>query len=77
METSETARTRTAWAAGKVRAGCLGALFSPVFAACVADREVRNDVGAEPVVYESRTGVPLLMDLPLVGWLFQHRVTAR
>ena len=77
METSETARTRTARAAGTLRARCLCALFSPVFAACVADREVRNDAGPEPVVYESRTGVPLLMDLPLVGWLFQHRVTVR
>ena len=48
---------------------CLGAL-----SACAADREAR---ATEPASHESRTGVPMLMDLPLIGWLFQHRVTAR
>jgi hypothetical protein len=48
----------------------LGALSS-----CAADRRSRD---TEPTpTYESRTGIPVLMDLPLIGWLFQHRVTVR
>jgi len=48
-----------------------------VLGACVSERQARDDPAAEPVVLESRTGVPLLMDLPLIGWLFQRRVTVR
>jgi len=48
---------------------CLSAL-----AACAADP---SSGASEPATYEARSGVPVLMDLPVIGWLFQHRVTAR
>ena len=44
--------------------------------ACAADR---NHAAGEPPApsYESRTGVPLLMDLPVLGFLFSRRTVAR
>ena len=54
-----------------------GLVLVSVLTACVSEGETRNEPPVEPVVYESRTGVPFLMDLPLIGWLFQNRVTVR
>ena len=48
-----------------------------VLGACVSDGHARDETPVEPVTFESRTGIPVLMDLPLIGWLFQHRVTVR
>jgi hypothetical protein len=52
-------------------------VFAGALAACASDNDARSPTPPEPVVYESRTGVPFLMDLPVIGWLFQHRLTAR
>jgi hypothetical protein len=56
-------------------AACL--IVASALAACVSAPQGRADAPPEPVLHESRTGVPFLMDLPVVGWLFQHRVTER
>lgn len=68
--------------AGPRRASSQAVLaLAAALAGCVAGGEARDPMPAAaepaPVTYESRTGVPLLMDLPLVGWLFQRRVTVR
>lgn len=70
-----TARLRQR-AARAARALASFALVS-AFAACAANHEASRDAPRDPVLRESRTGVPFLMDLPLVGWLFQRRVTVR
>ena len=54
-----------------------GLALVSAFAGCAANHDARRDAPREPVRYESRIGVPFLMDLPLVGWLFQRRVTVR
>jgi hypothetical protein len=49
--------------------------FAP---ACAADRNAAADAdSASPPSYESRVGVPLLMDLPLIGFLFSRRTVRR
>jgi hypothetical protein len=63
------------------RGAAAAVALAAALAGCVASGETRGVTPAAappaPGTCESRTGVPLLMDLPLVGWLFQHRVTAR
>ena len=56
-------------------AACL--VLASALAACASERHARAEAPPAPVLHESRTGVPFLMDLPVVGWLFQHRVTHR
>jgi hypothetical protein len=50
--------------------------------ACSADRHARRDdadVAAEaiPPASETRTGVPILMDIPIFGVLFRSQSTVR
>jgi len=61
-------------------------LLASVLTACAADRDVREPTPASsptdpaptsPVVRETRTGVPVLMDLPGIGWLFRRTTTLR
>ena len=51
------------------------AVLLAALGACATDRQAAAT--EPPPTFESRTGVPVLMDLPLIGWLFQHRVTVR
>jgi hypothetical protein len=44
--------------------------------ACAADRDHASGESGPPR-YEARTGVPLLMDLPLLGFLFGRRTVVR
>ncbi len=56
----------------------LAALGLLVAAACSTDRTtVRAEPAAAPATRESRTGVPILMDLPLIGTLFGSRTVTR
>ena len=64
-------------AGGRAVRSLVAIAFACLLSACVSERTARDEAPAEPVVHESRTGVPLLMDLPLIGWLFQHRTTVR
>jgi hypothetical protein len=64
----------------KARRSLTGCVALALLAGCAAERDCRRDERRdepEPPIAESRTGVPFLMDLPIVGWLFQHRVTER
>ena len=64
----------------KARRRLAACLALTLLAGCAAERDSQVDrqrEESEPPIFESRTGVPFLMDLPLVGWLFQHRVTQR
>jgi len=65
-------RSDARWRRERAAACCA---FVSVFAACVS--APRDEPPVDPVVFESRTGVPLLMDLPLIGWMFQRRTTVR
>ena len=48
-------------------------------AGCVSDAEQTPEVELEPApaTSVSRTGVPVLMDLPVLGWLFRRETTVR
>lgn len=57
-------------------AATLGVLLLSL-ASCAADRNARMQTGAEvparestPPRFESRSGIPVLMDLPIIGFLF-------
>jgi len=50
-------------------------------AACAADRESRPDVAPmvsqAPPRYQARVGIPILMDIPVFGFLFGRTTTSR
>ncbi len=54
-----------------------------LLAGCSTDRQTLHREEPEarseesPPRYESRTGVPVLMDLPLIGWMFRRTTTVR
>lgn len=53
----------------------LVALLLTGITACAADRtQVRDE---PPPILESRTGVPVLMDLPVIGVLFRKTTVVR
>ena len=59
----------------------LGALLSAA-AACSTDAQYRcgdgpADPGLDPPRFESRVGVPILMDIPVLGVLFSRRTVVR
>ena len=45
--------------------------------ACSSDRHARSEALEPTPTYQSTTGIPVLMDLPLIGWLFRHTRTVR
>jgi hypothetical protein len=54
-------------------------VLTAALTACAADRDAREPAPAptSPILRETRTGVPVLMDLPGIGWLFRRTTTAR
>ena len=59
----------------------LGCAVLLAVAACNTDSQFRDrDRGAppaEPARFESRTGVPILMDIPVIGFLFCRTTVVR
>jgi len=59
----------------------LGAVLTAA-AACSTDSQYRRgdgpaDLGLDPPRFESRVGVPILMDIPVLGVLFSRHTVVR